>query len=584
MNGIEPEDQIDLIRHILWDHDEYDPLPHDIIPMLLQALDVLSYFPTIDTCPIMKNRGSMSTCSRGGTHECQGMSLLNDLSIDSNHSGILKLINALPPGIVSIEAQRTDYVYVEYTEQLQKQHQEQRNSDNDQLFFAPSPSSMVTIIKEFNLFHTPFQSAWEGTLYHCDECLHLNSINNINDLLLPQNESIENLWKTTLHLIQAVTSASYGPSSSSLSLSHSSSSPFSSFNLLHAIAKIGHKAHSAVLWFAIRLYKNLLTIKDSNGNLPIHIASSNFIYYKSVRSQLEKKKEEISSSHQKPESCLSDDDMIDDTLTTITAEDQAFKMKSSIYNNTLNNTKDRIDYHIPQWDQPPILNLLQEEGRQTASIPDAQGRLPLHILLSNHDTNQAQLDDIDSFFQQNLRGREYDEVTQVRMSNRNGYAMDTSIVVRELVGAYPYSIHCVDPTNGLHPFFQAATSKTVPLDVVNFLLTENLDLILDRGNITDQNKKSAHEYEYQLNVPSISDVSNTSEHSHKPPKRVSICSRAEQNDDIMWDDDEIDNEVGHDISDDDDERMHVLERDRVVSPEHWTPKINRNYRYNNTVA
>ena len=76
------------------------------------------------------------------------------------------------------------------------------------------------------------------------------------------------------------------------------------------------------------------------------------------------------------------------------------------YQHQINRTRRVVNNNdmnkVPEWDQPPIIDILQKEGLQTASITDVKGRLPLHIVLSNHDTNHKQLHGIHTFFDNNL--------------------------------------------------------------------------------------------------------------------------------------------------------------------------------------
>ncbi len=555
VNGIDTEDQIDILRHILLGSESSDtfiyanvdatmstgstlPSPsfQDIVAMLIQALDVSSHLPATSANfhDVYFDGDAETFCPPYivSTPEPQGTSLLIELCMDSNHFGVQQLLQALPPTVASVEVQRTDYVFVEYMEHEvlhhQQQQQQQAQQDVQIMPMAALPSSgtrgkMTTSIKEFHFFHTPLQAAWEGILYHRDEFSILPLIQNMNDLLVAppppifsngeqqqcpysNHKDIQILWRTTLHLLEAVSGAPEENKCSSLpsSPSHSiSSSPFScpsSWNVIHTIIKIGHKAHSAVLWMALRLYgTNLLTVRDSNGNLPIHTAATSLIYYKSVRAQLH--------SQNKCDQPFVGQSQINDALPnsdnkrkrkhdTFCRTDEQLKLENQLrsrndvsFRKSMNSAtaslfksnlqKDEanclVGNRISQWDQPPILHILRsEEGRRTASIPDGKGRLPLHLLLSNHDMNHSQLEGINTFFDQNL-GDDREQIPTT--SNKRGYAMDSAIVVRELVNAYPNSVHCVDPTNGFYPFFTAASSKTLPLDVVYFLLSQNLDIL-----------------------------------------------------------------------------------------------------------
>lgn len=71
---------------------------------------------------------------------------------------------------------------------------------------------------------------------------------------------LENVWRTTLHLVNAA-EATFYPCTTPISRSSTATAPStatltsmsaSSHNILHAITTIGHYAHSAMLWFALQ--------------------------------------------------------------------------------------------------------------------------------------------------------------------------------------------------------------------------------------------------------------------------------------------------------------------------------------------
>ena len=212
MNDIHAEDQIDLIRHILWKHhhnDQHDPTPRDILPMLLQSLDISSVLPILDMH--MKSGSNSSggdsttiaattnSISMSCFYNCQGASLFTELGMDSNHVGLNQLLDALQKVllqlqpqlqsssiqemniaaiVIATEARNIDYVPVDYMEQFYLQ------SDEAEVTAGAERTRKTTFVEEFHLFHTPMQAAWESTLYHRDEYMVLDSIQNDNDFLL----------------------------------------------------------------------------------------------------------------------------------------------------------------------------------------------------------------------------------------------------------------------------------------------------------------------------------------------------------------------------------------------------------------
>ena len=484
-NRIDVEDQLDIIRHLLstmgvQQDDQEVSVPNDILPMLFECLDVSSYLPFLfststDTSsrtmePMCRN-GFYSACNNHYHHHdlrknhfinCssnknsshnysnstslifpssftmssssssfssksfpnmgyKGTSLLNELCIDGNCTGLQTILNALPNHVASNEVQRADSMFTEYM----VQEREISNANN-----IASPIT-TTSMYEFQLFHSPFQALWEGILFHKDEYQIFNSIRlgqMGNDDVKHQLTNIERIWNMTQVLLQQV-------NRSTICIDNNNINKES--NMIHTIVHLGHKVHSAVLWLALQLQQQqpkqqdtrLDLIKDSHGNLPIHIAAMNLIYYKSIPSQQQ-------------------------STTTMCSE----------------------------WDLPPVVHLLTT-STTTASMTDAMGRLPLHIVLSNHNENQKRMDDIGSVFDHHYdegeQEEDHDDSTSLS-SNRNGYAMDTLMVVQELIKANPYSPKCMDPITGLYPFFTAITSESVSLDIAYLLLTQNLDVLSDQ--------------------------------------------------------------------------------------------------------
>lgn len=451
-HGVEVEDQVDLVRHVLWTNETTKST--EILHLLFQVLDLSSYLPSLYRQSHPDERPT--TTIDNYDLEGDNTSLLLELCMDSKHDGVSKLLQALPPRVATNELHRMAYVHVDYS------------MDNDD-------------VKEFHCYQTPFQAAWEGLLYDVDECHLLDSIQEMQHVqqiytsTYPQQQqlqqlqnsaslvdakyqesiqNIQNIWQTTFCLLEA---------SNCIPFKTETNTQYNN-TVLHTIAKTAHHAHSAIIWFGIHLNPTFLTYKDSNGDLPIHILASNSIYYKSLRSQeIDFNKRRNSGKN--------------DRSTSITTTQDGH------HGMVCDNEEEML-----HWDEPPIIQVLQTvEGRESASICDADGRLPLHRLLTNHESNHVKLDKIQGFFQSKELGYHHydngDNEDDVMMnndrldSNHLGYAMDTARVVRELVYAYPYALNCVDPTNGFIPFLKAASTKSIPLDVVYFLLSENLDIL-----------------------------------------------------------------------------------------------------------
>ena len=336
--------------------------------------------------------------------------IMHELCLDNKHGAIRLLLSSLPKNVAALEAQRLDYMYIEYM-------------SDDQ---APGEEA----ITGFEFVHSPLQAAWEGTLFDSHGQHALDSISTLEDLRSSDHhKDITNLWRCTMHLLCSVEGC--------YPLEENNGDNVT-WPLLHAIARIGCKGHAAIMWLALKLYPHLIRLKDEHGNLPIHVAAQNSLHYLSQRSQ-----QDTGDSLKKIE--VDDDKNVESTMTPT----ESFLAKGL------------VPKKLKRWQQPPIIMILQKDP-QSAAIPNKDGSLPLHQFILHHDANAVKKLEQKAYHDHCMSNDSFD-----------GYHMGSFATVKALTCEHPLALTTPDFKTGLHPFMMAASMKTIPLDVIYFLLSEN---------------------------------------------------------------------------------------------------------------
>ena len=390
--------------------DEVDCLTDAIQALFFHANEIPSelftlFFRTVDlrhVVPSLRNNyDPQNVC-----YSC----LMHELCIDNKHEAVRILLSSLPRNVAALEAQRLDYLYIEFM-------------SDDQ---APGEEATIS---GFEFVHSPLQAAWEGTLFGTEGQHAIESISSIETLRSDDHTDVANLWKCTVYLLCSI--EGYFPL-------EEDNGDNVTWPLLHAIARIGSKGHSAIMWLALKLYPHLLRLEDENGNLPIHVAAQNSLHYLSQRSQQE----------------------ASDAMKTLDTDDH--KDAGSTVPSVSYLAKVQAPKKITRWQQPPIIMILQKDP-QSAAIPNRDGSLPLHQFIIHHDANVVK----------KLEQKAYHDHC-MRCNSFEGYhTMGSFATVKALTDANPLALTKPDLKTGLHAFMLAASKKTITLDVVHFLLSEN---------------------------------------------------------------------------------------------------------------
>lgn len=408
-------------------------IPSDIFTLFSKAVDLRHVIPSL--------RANYDP--RTIYYSC----LIHELCLDNKYEAIRLLLRSLPVHVAAQEAQRLDYMYIEY---MSDDHHHPEDEIGQR-----GPGA----ISGFEFIHSPLQVAWEGTLFDTKGQKDLYSISSIEDLKCDAYQDIAALWKCTMLLLS---------SAGGISSDHLKGDDWDnvSWPVLHTIARIGCKGHAAIMWLALKLYPQLLREVDQDGNLAIHVAAQNSLHYLSQRSQQDSKKESEPLEVAEP----SNDNK------TFVANNGGAIVATSHTESFL--AKGQKPTKSAPWQQPPIIMMLEKDP-ESAAIPDRNGSLPLHQFLSHHDTNVDKI-------------REQKDSHEHCMGDNffDGYHMSSLPTAKALIAAHPSALVKPDVKTGLHPFMLAASTSTISLDVIYFLLSENpIYIVSDNYFVPSQIKR-----------------------------------------------------------------------------------------------
>ena len=106
--------------------------------------------------------------------------------------------------------------------------------------------------------------------------------------------------------------------------------------------------------------------------------------------------------------------------------------------------------------------MILQKDPQSAAIPNKDGSLPLHQFILHHDANAVKKLEQKAYYDYCISNDSFD-----------GYRMGSFATVKALTCEHPLALTVPDFKTGLHPFLLAASMKTISLDVIYFLLSEN---------------------------------------------------------------------------------------------------------------
>mmetsp|Transcript_5016 Transcript_5016/g.9531 ORF Transcript_5016/g.9531 Transcript_5016/m.9531 type:complete len:465 (+) Transcript_5016:584-1978(+) len=354
--------------------------------------------------------------------------LVHNLCMEHKHGALKLLLRNLDPCIAAREASYCTSLCVDFVEDI----------------------CGCPVYRDALFRHSPLQAAWEGFLFDHEQDHH-----DLTDV-----KGWDALWKTTVYILLAF-------DRQPIDFNYAFSGKW---NIIHAIARYGHRAPSAVMSYALKLYPEYVMRDDDVGNLPLHVAiSSCQIYYKSYRYEL----------------------------------DQGERQLRTTYDN-------QLKYHVANQNtaaiQKPLhmyrnpISMLVYMDSSAASRCDPNGRLPLHSLILHQGENSKMFESITNCLGYFTRGHHFDPLSTLK------YVMD----------ANPNALEYPEPSTGLFPFLLAATSNlATSLDSIFLLLKENPAVLEASCRATFQNASKGKPSSNPRTTPTINTTSPPSVHRIK---------------------------------------------------------------------
>lgn len=297
------------------------------------------------------------------------------------------------------------------------------------------------VYRDALFYHSPMQAAWEGFLFDNNDC-------NYNDSTcfdhLTNKKEWNALWKTTVYILLAF-------DRQPIDYNHAFSGKW---NIVHAITRYGPRAPSVVMSCALKLYPDHAMSCDDVGNLPLHVAVSNCqVDYKSYRYALEQEKRSSFPSHENQLRCVN-----------------------------------HGEYATP-------ISMLVDIDSSAASKCDANGRLPLHLLILHQHENSKMFESMTDRVGYFTRGHHFDPLSNLKC----------------VMDANPTALEYPEPTTGLCPFLLAASTgnHTGMLDTIFLLLTANPGILVARCSSfqsMSKRKRSNSQTTFKINPTSPTSV------------------------------------------------------------------------------
>lgn len=317
-------------------------------------------------------------------------SLLHNLCMEHKHRALKLLLRNLDPCVASREASRCTSLSVDFVEDV----------------------CGCSVYRDASFYHSPLQAAWEGFLFDHSSCL---------DHDLTEKEEWDALWKTTVYILLAF-------DRQPIDYNHIFSGKW---NIIHAIARYGHRAPSVVMSCALELYPEYTMWYDAVGNLPLHIAVSCCqIDYKSFRYELDR------GETPSPSTC-------DNQLKYVTP--------------SACDTKNILIRRKQMYGNP--ISMLVNADSSAASRFDPNGRLPLHAFILHQHENSKIFESMKNQVGYFTDGHHFDPITSLKC----------------IMDANPNALEYPEPFTGLFPFLLAAATYNheATLDTIFLLLREN---------------------------------------------------------------------------------------------------------------
>ena len=391
--------------------------------------------------------------------------LIHELCIERKYDTLRIIFNMLPLHVLRKELQRHDYLSIEESRGAAAAQAEQQQGDDPMLEnqgdedgedagaglllhhhqqdddeFSDEDSWGVGMER----FCTPLQAAWEKMLIdHSPQFIihRFDSITNLSDLYLDENQDIKDLLKTSVLLLRAYDEydgrssthhhhSCYPPLSRTGDHDYSSTTTSTSSNgtsivvgseeddeqqdeesstlffdrITHVLIRLGHCGHVALFRFIVLLYPQSLDIRDDDGNLPIHLLSSSTIFNFSrrpPRTSITRRRR--SDGHQNHHHQEMEEEEPRQGIGGGDGDHSILGVELLV----LQHQQHKNAHHQHDWDMPPILILL-ELYPQYAAIPDKNQNLPLHLFLLSFRENYNRKETLRNLFRNNMRSEDDD--------------------------------------------------------------------------------------------------------------------------------------------------------------------------------
>ena len=395
--------------------------------------------------------------------------LIHHLCIENKHIALALLLRTLDPSVASSEVQKVAHVIFDYEEII--------NST------TTSAGHTQSVYRNLNVYHTPLQAAWAGTLLDEKRFGNLDKIHHYDDLTDVQAD----LWKTTVYLLLAF-------DGKPISLDFASGGDF---NILPVISRYGFRCYDAVMMMALRLYPGLaqsaaaagashtieaedgrndcddccdpdLDVADRSCEFPLHEACKHQICYRPAAA-------------------------------AVTAPNKVdVPVATEVIEGTETEGGDNNPHHSPHLSFnrtsglpvrcvhfPAIMVLKQYQS--VAFRLDTNGRLPLHLALMYHRRNQEKLAAIATKKSGEKDDNSEDSSIYEEEGSAAGGVDDDYIIysvplIKALVQTNPKALEHTEPSTGLYPFLLAASNDTSStLDMVFFLVYSNPNVVANNA-------------------------------------------------------------------------------------------------------
>ena len=397
--------------------------------------------------------------------------LIHHLCIENKHIALALLLRTLDPSVASSEVQKVAHIIFDYEEII--------NSTTT----SAGHTQSLSVYRNLNVYHTPLQAAWAGTLLDEKRFGNLDKIHHYDDLTDVQAD----LWKTTVYLLLAF-------DGKPISLDFATGGDF---NILPVISRYGFRCYDTVMMMALRLYPGLaqsaaaaaaagashtieadgrndcddcdpdLDVADRSCEFPLHEACKHQICYRPAAAPAAANKVDVPVATE-----------VTEGTETEGGDNNPHHSPHLSFNRTSGLPVRCVDF-------PAIMVLKQYQS--AAFRLDTNGRLPLHLALIHHRRNRERLAAIATKESGEKDDNSDDSSIYEEEGSAAGGVDDDYIIysvplIKALVQTNPKALEHAEPSTGLYPFLLAASNDTSStLDMLFFLVYSNPNVVANNA-------------------------------------------------------------------------------------------------------